>query len=760
MLWPEDPGRAIDDAERALGRVAWHSDVDVAAWVVSDPFHAFVTLACLADAPLSIVGQRFAAVLPELDGLTVPPRTVTYEHQAPEKGRRPTPLLDRVLRALQVAIVRAHDLTGASRALLTTVLLFSDVAKGGSEQQRASWRARLGVDGTVHNEDSAVILEDVIRRVLSKALLSEDGGFAERARVLCASSGLTGMRLRGEVSRDALAALYDCAKQQPDGGEELAKVWSIIDHAETSAVREGLWTEELRAAFEEEERAILLCPASRDLPRSPLSERVSRMRGGALLAKEAPLDVERALDRLQGARSVIETRLGKAQIWYAEAGMGALSLDGSVRLLLLLSGAAVRAKIDTARTWHLDLLGMVRELRDAEGNPRRYPVRLLETLLAATSTERLMQGLLGREGDLDALVSLPSTKGGEHALSAKLTTSEEAGALLTLLEVYEKKHAPAFHHTLKSLCDIYGLRKDDFDRVSNEASYLASMNAARSDKSRMLDFVVPGCIVEVGPGGGVVLDLLAERFQGSRIVGLDASRSVVDAFLERRAGAPLRYEMIHGDAFELERIFGTGEVTTVIFCSVLHEIFSYVPWGEPPARFRIESVEAIVKAAFRALAPGGRIVIRDGVMPEDEPRVVELFDPAWRSGLDLFAKTYEARPIPFEVIDATRVKMSAPDLFEFLTTFTWGPDSFPYEIREQRGVMRPKEYVERLVAACSEAVPGAHAREIDVPEDLASYLQPGYPANVSKHVRIFDANGEREVAMPDVNGVWVIERVD
>ena len=48
--------------------------------------------------------------------------------------------------------------------------------------------------------------------------------------------------------------------------------------------------------------------------------------------------------------------------------------------------------------------------------------------------------------------------------------------------------------------------------------------------------------------------------------------------------------------------------------------------------------------------------------------------------------------------------------------------------------------------------------EVAVPPDLASYLQPGYPANIRPHVRIFDESGEREVPMPDVNGVIVIEK--
>ncbi|NUO48990.1 MAG: hypothetical protein HOV80_09060 [Polyangiaceae bacterium] len=45
-----------------------------------------------------------------------------------------------------------------------------------------------------------------------------------------------------------------------------------------------------------------------------------------------------------------------------------------------------------------------------------------------------------------------------------------------------------------------------------------------------------------------------------------------------------------------------------------------------------------------------------------------------------------------------------------------------------------------------------------VPDDLAAYLQPGYPKNILPHVRILDGSGEREVPMDPVNGVWVIEK--
>lgn len=757
-LLPNEPAdTVIQRAEEALGRVAWHNDVAIATWLASEPFHAIVALSTLADDPRSIAGDRIAAVFPELAGLVASAAVVTYEHAAPTPGLRPTPLLDQVLRSITWAMPRVAELDATTRALVTIVLAFADVSKGGSEHQRTAWAKRLGVDGAVHNEDSAVILDDVFRRVLSKAPLSEDGRLAAAARALCAATGMVGMRVRGEISRDALAPLLDFLREGDT--DRLAIAWGIITRAETAAVRDGLLTPALDAAFEEEERAILLTPTSIDLKRSPLSERIARMRGGALLERESPHDVERVLEGLGGVRRVLESRLARAQIWYAEAALGPLSLDAAVRVLLYCTGAALRAGIDPSRTWHIDLLGLVSELRDPSGAPRRYPARLLEGIIESTRGDKLMQGRLSHEET--PLLTLSSTKGGESALRFELRPNAEARALLTLLEVYETKASAQFHATLKALSDLYGLRKDDLDRVSNEASYLAAMNAARSDKARMLDFVHPGTIVEVGPGGGIVLELLADRFPGSRIVGIDASIAVVEAFRERQGSSEPRVELLHGDAFRLPELFGEGEVSTVIFCSVLHEIFSYVEHGDPPARFRFEAVEEIVGAAFRAIQRGGRIVIRDGVAPKPEPRILEFLDASWASGFHLFVRDYQPRRVAFEELPAdgasvARVKLDAADAYEFLTTFTWGPGSYPYEIREQRALLPRDEYVARLLAACVRACPGTRAREVDV-GPLASYLQPGYPEHVSPFVRIKDERGN-VVPMSDVNGVWVIEK--
>jgi hypothetical protein len=87
-------------------------------------------------------------------------------------------------------------------------------------------------------------------------------------------------------------------------------------------------------------------------------------------------------------------------------------------------------------------------------------------------------------------------------------------------------------------------------------------------------------------------------------------------------------------------------------------------------------------------------------MPADEPHALEFLDPAWREG-----------------------------------------------------------YVARMFDVCRTADPPFVVREVPLPVGLASPLQPAYPENILVHERILDGDGAREVRMPDVNAMWVVEKV-
>ncbi|MCE9571691.1 MAG: methyltransferase domain-containing protein, partial [Deltaproteobacteria bacterium] len=461
----------------------------------------------------------------------------------------------------------------------------------------------------------------------------------------------------------------------------------------------------------------------------------------------------------------LERALAGCQLWYCEAATGELAPRVQLAVLAAIAGAARIGGVDLDRPWHAQLQALVASLHGAAA-PARYRRRLVEAGLAgAAIAELLARGPTG--GALGALVADldGDADDGVHRGGAVVITyrdSDEAAALITLLSIYETRSSARFHATLKALCDLYELRKDDFDRVANEAAYLAHMNAARTDKARMLDFVRPGRIVEVGPGGGIVLDLLEDRFPDAEIIGLDASAEVVAALSARRTRDHRRWRVVHADAFALPEHLGTGTVDAIVLCSVLHEIYSYVVRpgddGSPPRRFRLESVRELVRACWRALAPRGRIVIRDGVTPPDGTRRIGFVAPDARELFDLYVAQFEGRPIAYRDLADGRVELSAPDAMEFLYTYTWGPASFPYEVREQYGVLPYRAYGEALVAWCTDpATPDQVPRLLPLPPELASYLQPGYQAGLAGKITLTDER-DQPVALPDSNCLLVIEK--
>jgi len=330
--------------------------------------------------------------------------------------------------------------------------------------------------------------------------------------------------------------------------------------------------------------------------------------------------------------------------------------------------------------------------------------------------------------------------------------TDESAALVTLLGLYETRSQVAFHQMLKALCDLYGLRKDELDRVNNEAAYLASMNAARTDKERMLDYVRPGRIVEIGPGGGVVLDLLEARFPDSEVIGVDLSQEAIAALETQKRAGHRRWRVVLGAAEVLPELVGQSSVDTVVFCSILHEVYSYSERGG--TKFHLESVRDVIRATWTTLRPGGRIVIRDGVMPAPGTRRIRFLAPDARPTFDVYVAQFEGRPIAFRELAPDRVELSTADAMEFLYTYTWGPASFPYEVRELYGVLPYADYV----AAIVDWVGGTSvAKVVDIPAHLRSYLQPGYRDNLANKIELTDDH-DRPVELPDSNCLIVVER--
>ncbi len=677
---------------------------------------------------------------------------------------------------------------------LRAALLFLDFSKGGSEETRTEWK-QSGVDLSVHNTASAQIIHNfgVLRRFPRfRGSPCIENLIIELVRV----HGLTGQTIRGECPLTVFAPFLHWLRgstemvakslgvSEGNAVDAVIDVLHLINVCDTAGVREGLFDDSLRFEFVAVENLL------RRLAREPmtsqreteiqlqrfeihnnadteaeleqrqrqwLTDRLMRLRKSRISNGEPATESLKATQDLSAA--AVDTVVGlmcRCQFWYVEAATSALSPSAQLRLLLCSLMQAQRdPKIDTDAMFHVTFIPLVRDLDRREDPAAAYRVRLIEALLRRLDIEAICAGADPMPDD--ALGSFEVELGGYQAHAVRFEASAETQALLTLLPAYEKKSSAAFHATLKALCDLYGLRKDEFDRISNESIYLTHMNSARSDKERMLDYAVPGCLVEIGPGGGVVLDLMEARFPGSKVIGVDVSKMVVESLQERREKEDRSWSVIEADAYALPRYLEPGSVTTIVLCSVLHEIYSYVEHTVEgvPRRFRLESVRDLLRACYKTLAPGGRIIIRDGIMPDDEPRIIEFIDPHGPEFFRLFQEQFEGRPICGEWLDEKRVCLGQADAMEFLYCYTWGPASFPYEVREQYGILPYDDYQATVLTWLGNEGPAPRA--INLPEAEASYLQQGYIDGLAPKVRFYDRSFQA-VPLPDSNAILVFEK--
>ncbi|MDB4961040.1 MAG: methyltransferase [Myxococcales bacterium] len=646
---------------------------------------------------------------------------------------------------------------------LRVAILHLDIAKTASTAHRAAWSAQ-GIPLDVHNEAAAAIL----RRLDRARGWPLPDPIAQLAIACVEAHGLAGQHVRGEGPLQMFAPLVTALRElapalavslgtTTDDATTLAlDAMHVLDACDTSAVREGLLDDALLASLarvREQLGSVCRGPAwtdphraLRELAPPPdrawLADRLRALRAGRQRAGEPLAAVDAAVTALGDTElATLAPALATCQLWYCESATSGLSPAAQLGVLAAAVGAARTIGVDVSRPWHAQLRPLVGRLHGTS-SAVRYRLRLVEAALAATPIRTLLTGgaSLGPLGTISGRLAHPTDP---DAIVVDYLDTEESAALVTLLGLYETRSTIAYHTMLKALCDLYGLRKDEFDRVANEANYLETMNAARSDKQRMLDFVRPGTIVEIGPGGGVVLDLLEARFPDAKVIGVDLSREVVTALESRARANGNRWTVMLGAAEALPEHVPAAD--TVVFCSILHEVYSYT---EP--KFQLASIGRVVRAAFDTLRPGGRIVIRDGVMPPPGTRRIKLLSPDLRPTLELYCAQFEGRAIAYRDLGPDRIEMTTADAMEFLYTYTWGPASFPYEVRELYGILPYDDYVAQLLAWC-----GPDARVVENP--LRSYLQPGYRANLAGKVELTDEH-DRPVELPDSNCLIVIER--
>ena len=309
----------------------------------------------------------------------------------------------------------------------------------------------------------------------------------------------------------------------------------------------------------------------------------------------------------------------------------------------------------------------------------------------------------------------------------------------------------SYERNIAAIFDLFGFRRDGFDRLANEESYLGTMNssAARSGKRRIPDLVTGDTIVDIGSGGGILLNELERRFPDKQITGTDVSANVIETLLKKRKRENRKWKVLRHNIVDAPL---PREADCIVFSSSLHEIYSYTKTDG--RKFNPESVRKALRNAVSSLNPGGRIIIRDGVRAAEGKRIRLCF--LTDGGMRFFRqfaeefRGFDAEPEAerhFEIdAENNAVTAGADYAREFLYTCTWGPESFAHEVQERHGFFRADEFAKTLEELGMRVV------------EEETYFEKGYGRHLAPLVKLEDPDTGEPVPFPDSTCMIVAEK--
>jgi len=223
--------------------------------------------------------------------------------------------------------------------------------------------------------------------------------------------------------------------------------------------------------------------------------------------------------------------------------------------------------------------------------------------------------------------------------------------------------------------------------IATEAfrSFKARMDLTAHDKARMLAYVRPGRIIELGCGNGTVLSLIAERFPAAEIVGVDYDEDNLAAAADRLCGD--RVQLVRLDLRNLRDLDEWQEkFDTVVLSSVLHEVES---------RYGLDTSCMVIQETRRLLSEGGMFLFRDGVKPETRDAVLRFKTPYARSKFERFVGEYY-REIKFSLSgdDGSAIRISAFDLHDFACKYYFEGELWDRDMMESFGSRTLRQYLE------------------------------------------------------------------
>lgn len=156
-------------------------------------------------------------------------------------------------------------------------------------------------------------------------------------------------------------------------------------------------------------------------------------------------------------------------------------------------------------------------------------------------------------------------------------------------------------------------------------AYLTGINGADSESYYTMEQKLallarhlknPRSILSVGIGAGEEIETLSRLFPfTTKYIGIDLS-SVALGVVKDKLKLPSNPILTMGNAVQLP--FANDSLDGIVYSAVLHEVFSYMPWG-------VTAWSSAVAEGVRVLAPDGYMLIRDPAAPKCKSSVNIVF---------------------------------------------------------------------------------------------------------------------------------------
>ena len=505
---------------------------------------------------------------------------------------------------------------------LRCAFLYHDVSKAGLKRLRRIWRQIKGLDLLIPNKASALILRNkMYPGSPRKGLFENIALFTKHPRRdilneffyrIIETRGLAGQWIRGEVTYevfedftnwlrshlDSLGAAFGCKNDLNQAAQRIADTVYLFNFLDTSSIREGLMDSRLNHEFEEFfadlRRVITLrnrkFPASwqgllssrwnnfrsAELLREYLKDRLGRFRKERRDTGEPSEEIDRIIDSLSPqALSVLFDNIRYLQGWYVESATFGVMADAQIKVIALALAVVKRKGLDMTKSFHINFFKLMRLLSGGRHQFDPYKTRILEAMLKDISLEDILlrpetaepfdwESLSYQKKQLLGAVSMVID--GQKAVSFDFSFSDEARKLLELIYMYEHSSLLRHQQTLNMLLDILGLRRDQFDRVGSQDTYMKAMASSRDDKARLLGYSRGPIWVDIGPADGPTLEI-AEKISLEKgikmILAIEISHEAITALNKRKVEHNLSLvSAVKGDACDLRELLRRKGITS------------------------------------------------------------------------------------------------------------------------------------------------------------------------------------------------------